>query len=150
MSNMQARLIAAVKDAMESRCVSGAELARHLGVSNSMVSLSLAGKSPLREERWKMACEYLNIDYDDIVSDLPGVSQDSKEDNEEEPAMANDIPSQLATSAETEKLRSDNMILAAYAKKHLSEDIKNGMDIGIWDLRILLNACAEYFHDNPA
>lgn len=150
MSNKQIRLISAVKDAMERRGVNGAELARHLGVTNSMVSIALAGKSSLREERWKMACEYLNIDYDDIVNDLPGVSQDSEEDNDGKHAMANDIPSQLATSAETEKLRSDNMILAAYAKKHLSEDIKNGMDIGIWDLRILLNACAEYFQDNPA
>lgn len=38
----------------------------------------------------------------------------------------------------------DNMVLAAYAARHLRHDIKNGIDIGIRDLRILLDAVSRF------
>lgn len=43
-----------------------------------------------------------------------------------------------------EKLSMDCMVLAAYAAKHLEEDIRHGMEIGVQDLRILLNTVGTY------
>lgn len=45
---------------------------------------------------------------------------------------------------ELEAARCDNMMLAIYAAKKLKEDLKQGMDIGLQDLRILLNAIGQY------
>ena len=52
--------------------------------------------------------------------------------------------------AAVEQLRLHNMVLAAYAAKHLQDDIRNGMDIKLGDLLILLNAVAPYLATNPA
>lgn len=71
MSNKQARLIAAVKDAMEARGVKAAELARVCGCSASMISTAMSGKGQMRDERWRLCCEHLKLDYDEIVADMP-------------------------------------------------------------------------------
>lgn len=71
MSHKQARLIAAVRDAMEAKGVKAADLARACGCSASMISTAMSGKAQMRDERWKMCCEYLGIDYEGIISELP-------------------------------------------------------------------------------
>ena len=48
---------------------------------------------------------------------------------------------------ELEAMGRANMVLAAYAAKHLREDIKQGMDIGLKDLRILLDAVGVYIDE---
>lgn len=71
MSNKQARLICAVKDAMEAKGIKASELARACGCTPSMISMALSGKSPMRDERWRICCEILDIDYDEIIVDIP-------------------------------------------------------------------------------
>lgn len=68
-STKQARLIAAIRDAQEAQGVTGAELSRRAGTSQSVISQALGGKANMNEERWRMCCEFLGLDYDEVVSD---------------------------------------------------------------------------------
>ena len=71
MSHKQARLITAVRDAMENKGIRIADLARACGCTSSLISTAMSGKGQMREERWRMCCEYLGLDYEEIVADLP-------------------------------------------------------------------------------
>lgn len=72
MGNKQAALIAEVKSAMDDQGVTMTELARVSGSSLSGMSNALAGRSQMREERWRICCEHLGLDYDEIVNNYPG------------------------------------------------------------------------------
>lgn len=144
MSTKQARLIAAIKDAQAAQGVTVSELARASGSSISTISGALSGKTQMRDERWRMCCEHLHLDYDEIVEDLPQKNETEEQKMEELPDMETVRKLGSPMLKENEQLRADNMVLAAYAAKHIREDIKKGMDIGIQDLRILLNAVGMY------
>lgn len=62
----------------------------------------------------------------------------------ENTSMENPQMTILKLEEEMRLMGQDNMVLAAYAARHLREDIKAGMDIGIRDLRILLDAVGKY------
>lgn len=147
MSTKQARLIAAIKDALADQGVTVSELARASGSSISTISGALSGKTQMRDERWRMCCEHLHLDYDEIITDMPQ-KNDIEGQKMEEPKNNGEMENLFETAnklaVENEALRADNMVLAAYAARHLREDIKAGMDIGIQDLRILLNAVGMY------
>lgn len=69
MSTKQARLVAAITDAMEAKGVSQNALGRKTGVPQSMISAAILGKYDLKEEKWRMICEALELDYEDIIAD---------------------------------------------------------------------------------
>lgn len=69
MSNKQARLVAAVADTMAAKSISQSTLARKSGVAQSMISAAILGKYDLKEEKWRLICEALELDYDDIIAD---------------------------------------------------------------------------------
>lgn len=69
MSTKQARLVAAITDAMEAKCISQNTLGRKSGVAQSMISAAILGKYDLKEEKWRMICEALELDYDDVIAD---------------------------------------------------------------------------------
>lgn len=68
-STKQARLISAVADAMLAQNFSQGNLARASGVSQSMISAALCGKYNLKEEKWRLICETLALDYDQVIAD---------------------------------------------------------------------------------
>lgn len=67
MSDKQARLVAAITDAMEAQGISQNTLGRKSGVAQSMISAAILGKYDLKEEKWRLLCETLRLDYDEIV-----------------------------------------------------------------------------------
>lgn len=67
MSNKQARLVYAVQKAMQAQGFSQNNLARVSGVPQSMISAAILGKYDLKEEKWRLLCEALALDYDQIV-----------------------------------------------------------------------------------
>lgn len=67
MSDKQARLVAAIADAMEAQGISQNTLGRKSGVAQSMISAAILGKYELKEEKWRLLCEALGLDYDQIV-----------------------------------------------------------------------------------
>ena len=82
MSNKQARLVAAISDAMAAQGFSQNNLARVSGVAQSMISAAILGKCYLKEEKWRLLCEALDLDYDEIVAeaqDMPSPVQETVE-----------------------------------------------------------------------
>lgn len=69
MSTKQARLVAAITDAMEAQMISQNTLGRKSGVAQSMISAAILGKYDLKEEKWRLICEALELDYDEIIAD---------------------------------------------------------------------------------
>ena len=82
MSNKQARLISAVADAMLSQGFSQSNLARTSGVAQSMISAALLGKYDLKEEKWRLMCEALALDYDDIIAEPDVLTESACTDKE--------------------------------------------------------------------
>lgn len=64
-----ARLQAAVADAAAARGMTGKQMGMHAGCTGSMVSHALHGRYNLPEEKWRMLCEALKLDYDEIVAE---------------------------------------------------------------------------------
>lgn len=104
-----------------------------------MISAALLGKYDLKEEKWRLICEALAIDYDIIVSgpepihDTPAAPmqediEEPAEDTEEAPGINDD-----------EKHVMD--IVARYLARKLAEDIRTGTDLGLDELYHLLSMC---------
>lgn len=68
MSNKQARLVAAVADAMNDQGFTQKALATAAGMSAGTLSAALSGRYNLSEVKWQLVCEALALDYDDIVA----------------------------------------------------------------------------------
>lgn len=150
MSHKQARLITAVKDAMEAQGVKACDIARVSGSSAGTISTALSGKAQMRDERWRMICEFLSLDFDEIIADVPPCNEHKEEKTMDALTVkqpeTRDAPTDELRQArqQLEKLGMDCMVLASYAAKHLKEDIAHGMEISIQDLRILLNTVGTY------
>lgn len=144
MSTKQARLIAAVRDAMEAQGVKGVDLARATGHSAGTISMAISGKGQIRDEKWRLICEHLHLDFDEIVADIPAQAEDT------------DAGEQAIKTAPLPREDYETFCLAVYARKCLEEDIKRGIDMSFNNLRDLVLAiirrvpdfdaeeCAEY------
>lgn len=71
MSSKHARLVAAVVDAMEAQGFTQKQVATMGGCTQSMLSQAINQGVTMKDERWRLICEGLGLDYDDIVADLP-------------------------------------------------------------------------------
>ena len=71
MSSKHARLVAAVADAMAAQGFTQKQVATMAGCTQSMLSQALNNGVTLKDERWKLICEGLGLDYDEIVADVP-------------------------------------------------------------------------------
>lgn len=69
MTAKHARLASAVADAMLAQGFTTKQVATFAGCTSSAISSALSGKYDLREERWKLICENLGLDYDEIIKD---------------------------------------------------------------------------------
>ena len=71
MSSKHARLVAAVADAMAAQGFTQKQVATMAGCTQSMLSQALNQGMTLKDERWKLICEGLGLDYDEIIADVP-------------------------------------------------------------------------------
>ena len=71
MSSKHEKLVAAVSDAMAAQGFTQKQVANMGGCAASMISQALNQGVTLKDERWKMICEGLGLNYDDIVADMP-------------------------------------------------------------------------------
>lgn len=143
MSNKQARLVAAIADAMEAQGISQNTLGRKSGVAQSMISAAILGKYELKEEKWRLLCETLRLDYDEIVE---GPEVETPHQSAEETRGGTAVP--LSAEQETvEELAFNDEerhlldVTARYLAGHLKEDVRKGMDISLEDLHTLLTVC---------
>ena len=91
MTAKHARLASAVADAMLSKGCSTKSVAVFAGCSPSVISNALSGKYDMREERWRLVCENLGLDYDEIIKDpepeeIPVEETASSAENEDYPS----------------------------------------------------------------
>lgn len=141
MTAKHARLASAVADAMLAKDYSTKHLAAFAGCSPSVIGNALSGKYDMREERWRLVCENLGLDYDEIIKDptpeeIPVEETASSAENEGSPSAEpeEDLP-------HNEEERSTMAVAARYMAGHLKEDIRKGMDISLEDLYTLMTFC---------
>ena len=141
MTEKHKRLACAVNDAMLAKDYSTKHLAAFAGCSPSVISNALSGKYDMREERWRLVCENLGLDYDEIIKD-----PEPEEIPVEETASS--AENEGSSSAEPEEdlplndeERSTMAVAARYMAGHLKEDIRKGMDISLEDLYTLMTFC---------
>lgn len=140
-STKQARLIAAIRDAQEDQGVTGTELSRRAGTSQSVISQALGGKANMNEEKWRMCCEALGLDYDDIVAGL--APQTATPDPEPAAEVQQTDPVRCGVAALEEKTcdpLGDSPLVARYLTGKLREDITRGTEMSLEDLYTLLRA----------
>ena len=141
MTEKHKRLACAVNDAMLAKDYSTKHLAAFAGCSPSVISNALSGKYDMREERWRMVCESLGLDYDEIIKDpepeeIPVEETASSAENEDSHSAEpeEDLPL-------NDEERSTLAVAARYMAGHLKEDIRKGMDISLEDLYTLMTFC---------
>lgn len=141
MTDKHARLARAVADAMLAKDYSTKHLAAFAGCSQSVIGNALSGKYDMREERWRLVCENLDLDYDEIIKDpkpeeIPVEETASSAENEGSPSAEpeEDLPL-------NDEERSTLAVAARYMAGHLKEDIRKGMDISLEDLYTLMTFC---------
>lgn len=148
MSGKQARLVAAVSDAMAAQNFSQNNLARASGVSQSMISAAILGKYDLKEEKWRMICETLALDYDEIIADIEvpptspygeatSIEREAEKENISEESVRGTI---VPLSEETKEDRDNLFLLAMYAEGRLAKDIEDGMKVDPMKLWGILDA----------
>lgn len=109
------------------------------GVSQSMISAALCGKYDLKEEKWRMICETLALDYDVIIADPEPIHDTPAAPVQEDPAEPVEDPAEAPDIKDDEKHVMD--IVARYLARKLAEDIRAGTDLGLDELYHLLSMC---------
>ena len=75
---LQARLVAVLKDAMNAQGITQSDIARHIGTSSGMVSQAFSCKGQMREERWRMCCEFCGVDFDRFMESQQSRAEQSR------------------------------------------------------------------------
>lgn len=143
MDNRTARLVAAVGDAIAAQGITQRELATHAGTSASQISLAMGGKTQMSEQKWRMVCEKLGLDYDEIIADIETPAE--TEHRDEAPKAAIGVCEYAALNLE--RIRSEREqranTLADYAERQIAADIRAGINMEPRDLWQLLEAIRE-------
>lgn len=149
-SNQHARLVAAVSDAKEAQGFNWKQIATMGGVQQSAISNAINNGVQIKEERWRMICEGLGLDYDEIIAEpetpTPSLHEgeshcepapEAKINIGEEREKALDKLKGLVTiKADGESL----FLLAMYAEGRLADDIEAGMKVDPMKLWAILDA----------
>ena len=160
MSSKHARLVAAVVDAMEAQGFTQKQVATMGGCTQSMLSQAINQGVTMKDERWRLICEGLGLDYDEIVSDLTAERERftlreetpvvKAEDHQAAPVencgRDTEVPLSDAHATEDDEAARANRVLTSYLAGHLKEDVRKGMDIPLEDLYILLDTCKKMLH----
>ena len=75
---LQAGLVAVLKDAMNAQGITQSDIARHIGTSAGMVSQAFSCKGQMREERWRMCCELCGVDFDRFMESQQSRAEQSR------------------------------------------------------------------------
>ena len=75
---LQARLVAVLKDAMNAQGITQGDIARHIGTSSGMISQAFSCKGQMREERWRMCCEFCGVDFDHFAKSQQSRAEQSR------------------------------------------------------------------------
>lgn len=147
----QARLIRAVKTAMEEQGFEVRALAQMGGCSVGMIKDALNGAHDLKPYLWEMICEGLALDYESIIADAteapaaPSAPQIESPKPVPQNAPASSAP--LAASAlvprKVEVTYPDakpDVLLADYLESKLLEEIRRGTEMPLGDLYHLMDA----------
>lgn len=145
MSNKQARLVAAVADAMNDQGFTQKALATAAGMSAGTLSAALSGRYNLSDVKWQLVCEALALDYDDIVapSQLPEELAPEM-GNPVEPSMESPTGVLPAANAQT---HNQAKLCARYLAEKLRADVSAGTDMSLDDLYVLLS-CIKRLEEN--
>lgn len=65
----QARLAGKIRKAAEEQGIKQSEIAMKCGTSAGNVSYAMACKGTMSEEKWRLACEYVGVDFDAVMAD---------------------------------------------------------------------------------
>ena len=155
MTAKHARLASAVADAMLAKDYSTKHVAAFAGCSPSVISNALSGKYDMREDRWRLVCENLGLDYDEIIKDpepeeIPVEETASSAENEGSHSAETGGKAVLLSEDKQEpeedlplndEERSTLAVAVRYMAGHLKEDIRKGMDISLEDLYTLMTFC---------
>ena len=156
----------AVMAAMAEQQISQNTLARKCGVGQSMISAAFLDKYELKEEKWRLICEALGLDYDAIVD---GADEEPEQIPVEEPASSvspqadchlpqfgegkesadpveetrggTDVLCDAEERPAIGKQDMENLfLLAMYAEGRLAQDIESGMKVDPMKLWGILDA----------
>ena len=86
-ATQQVRLACAIKDAIAAQGVQQKDVAmKGAMTSQGTLSAALACKANMSETKWRGACEYLGLVYDEIISDLdhPAEARETEPERENE------------------------------------------------------------------
>ena len=146
MSSKHERLVSAISDARETQGFTWKQVAMFAGVSQGTISAVVNQGYQLKDERWKMICEHMGLNYEEIVSDAePIIANDAAEkppeekNQQEQPSeeCGGDKWSLLSKSEDSHLMD----VAARYMASHLKEDVLRGMDVSLEDLHALLTVC---------
>ena len=144
MSSKQARLIAAVADAINAQGITQRELAQCAGTSASQLSLAMGGKTQMSEEKWRMICERLGLDFDEVIAD-PEPEETELESAAERQSEAGDACERATIYSGRIRCEREQRanVLADYAERKIGEDIRAGVNVEQRDMWKLLEAVRE-------
>lgn len=157
MSSKHARLVAAVSDAKEAQGFTWKQIATMGGVTQGTISSVINQGVTMKDERWRMICEGLGLDYDEIVADMPVATASSVspqadchlphpgEGKETAAKVQQDAPVCCDTAADDGLLtiradRDSLFLLAMYTEGRLAKDIEAGMKVDPMKLWGILDA----------
>ena len=145
MSNKHARLVAAVSDAKEAQGFTWKQIATMGGVTQGTISSVINQGVTMKDERWKMICEGLGLDYDETVADMPAPTTHHGEGQGAAADVQQDAPVCCDNAADDGLLtiradRDSLFLLAMYTEGRLAKDIEAGMKVDPMKLWGILDA----------
>lgn len=130
----QAKLIEAIRKAQEEGGYQQKDLARMAGTSQGNLSQALSGKYGMSEEKWRLLCESLMLDYDAVVADDPPPAAASPI-TEGEKQMGHPVE---ALAKKNAMVIREAFVVADYIASKLEEDLRGGTQMPLEDIRVLL------------
>lgn len=146
----QEKLIKAIKEAQEAGGYQQKQLAQMACTSPGTVCSALSGKGNMSDEKWRLLCEGLAIDFDAIVAEDKPKRFTLTETPEETPPPAPDPDAQECHAKEVQAepisiqpLRADLAreadVVARYLAGKIREELSNGTDMPLDDVYTLLS-----------
>lgn len=129
----QEKLIAAVRAAQTAGGYQQKDLARMAGTSQGNLSAALSGKYGMSEEKWRLLCESLMLDYDVIVADDPPAPARPITEGEKQMVHPVDMLAEKTAAVTKEAL-----VVSDYIASKLEDDLRGGTQMQLEDIRVLL------------
>lgn len=151
MNSKHARLVAAVSDAKEAQGFTWKQIATMGGVSQGTISSAINSGVTMKDERWKLICEGLGLDYDEIIAppDLSEHRSDVAMQVQKQPEAPTETiqedqpcePPKEGAGITTIQAESESLfLLAMYAEGRIAADIETGMKVDPMKLWAILDA----------